>query len=165
MISYLDSAISKIDTAISQQQKMIDLLNERKQIIINNAVTKGLDPNVKMKDSGVDWIGEIPEHWKMNKFRNLFKTRTGITFTKDQLEEEGDPVISYGQIHSKDNFGASVNPVLIRHIPSSLTEGKGGALAYKGDFYLLILQKILKDVEIVCVLIQKILFMQDTIQY
>lgn len=134
MISYLDSAISKIDTAISQQQKMIDLLNERKQIIINNAVTKGLDPNVKMKDSGVDWIGEIPEHWKMNKFRNLFKTRTGITFTKDQLEEEGDPVISYGQIHSKDNFGASVNPVLIRHIPSSLTEGKGGALAYKGDF-------------------------------
>ena len=134
MVSYLDSSIAKIDTAISQQQKMIDLLNERKQIIINNAVTKGLDPNVKMKDSGVDWIGEIPEGWKMNKFRNLFKTRTGITFTKDQLEEEGDPVISYGQIHSKDNFGASVNPVLIRHIPSSLTEGKGGALAYKGDF-------------------------------
>ena len=134
IVSYLDTVTSQIDTAISQQQKMIELLNERKQIIINNAVTKGLDPNVKMKDSGVDWIGEIPEHWEMNKFRNLFKTRTGITFTKDQLEEEGDPVISYGQIHSKDNFGASVNPVLIRHIPSSLTEGKGGALAYKGDF-------------------------------
>lgn len=63
--NYLDATTSKIDAAIAQQQKMIDLLNERKQIIINNAVTKGLDPNVKMKPSGIDWIGDIPEHWKM----------------------------------------------------------------------------------------------------
>ena len=63
--AYLDEQTAKIDTAIAQQQKMIDLLNERKQIIINRAVTKGLNPNVKMKDSGVEWIGEIPEHWKM----------------------------------------------------------------------------------------------------
>lgn len=61
--NYLDAATSKIDEAIGQQQKMIDLLNERKQIIINNAVTKGLDSNVPMKDSGVEWIGKIPEHW------------------------------------------------------------------------------------------------------
>ena len=67
--NYLDSATSKIDEAIAQQQKMIDLLNERKQIIINNAVTKGLDPNVKMKPSGIDWIGDIPEHWEMRKAR------------------------------------------------------------------------------------------------
>lgn len=131
---YLDTATAKIDEAIAQQQKMIDLLNERKQIIINNAVTKGLNPDAPMKDSGVDWIGEIPEHWEINKFRNLFKTRTGITFTKAQLEEEGEPVISYGQIHSKENWGASVNPVLIRHIPASLTKGKESALAFKGDF-------------------------------
>ena len=132
--NYLDSTTAKIDEAIAQQQKMIDLLNERKQIIINNAVTKGLNPDAPMKDSGVDWIGEIPEHWEINKFRNLFKTRTGITFTKAQLEEEGEPVISYGQIHSKENWGASVNPVLIRHIPASLTKGKESALAFKGDF-------------------------------
>ena len=134
MVAYLDNATAKIDEAIAQQQKMIDLLNERKQVIINNAVTKGLDPDVPMKDSGVDWIGEIPEHWEINKFRNLFKTRTGITFTKAQLEEEGEPVISYGQIHSKENWGASVNPVLIRHIPASLTKGKESAIAFKGDF-------------------------------
>ena len=132
--NYLDSATAKIDEAIAQQKKMIDLLNERKQIIINNAVTKGLNPDTPMKDSGVDWLGEIPEHWEINKFRNLFKTRTGITFTKAQLEEEGEPVISYGQIHSKENWGASVNPVLIRHIPASLTKGKESALAFKGDF-------------------------------
>lgn len=134
IVSYIDLQSTKIDEAIAQQQKMIGLLNERKQIIINNAVTKGLNPDAPMKDSGVDWIGEIPEHWEINKFRNLFKTRTGITFTKAQLEEEGEPVISYGQIHSKENWGASVNPVLIRHIPASLTKGKESALAFKGDF-------------------------------
>ena len=64
MVAYLDSATSKIDEAISQQQKMIDLLNERKQIIINNAVIKGLDPNVKLKPSGINWIGDIPSHWE-----------------------------------------------------------------------------------------------------
>ncbi|MBR2191788.1 MAG: restriction endonuclease subunit S [Bacteroidaceae bacterium] len=70
--NYLDAATSKIDEAIGQQQKMIELLNERKQIIINNAVTKGLDPNVPMKDSGIEWIGEIPEHWEVIPYRYLF---------------------------------------------------------------------------------------------
>ena len=132
--AYLDTAIAMIDSAIAQQQKMIDLLNERKQIIINRAVTKGLNPNVKMKNSGVEWIGEVPEHWEINKFKNLFKTRTGITFTKAQLVEFGEPVISYGQIHSKNNWCASVNPDLIKYIPAMLTEGNQGALAEKGDF-------------------------------
>ena len=132
--NYLNTATAKIDAAIAQQQKMIDLLNERKQIIINRAVTKGLNPNAKMKDSGVEWIGEVPEGWEMNKFKNLYKTRTGITFTKAELVEFGERVISYGQIHSKENWRASVNPDLIRYIPMSLTEGKSGALAEKGDF-------------------------------
>lgn len=70
--NYLNSVTSKIDEAISQQQKMIDLLNERKQIIIQNAVTKGLDPNAKMKDSGVEWIGEIPENWEVIKCSYVF---------------------------------------------------------------------------------------------
>ena len=72
IVTYLDAATSKIDEAIAQQQKMINLLNERKQIIINNAVTKGLDPNVKMKPSGIDWIGDIPEHWQLIPYRYLF---------------------------------------------------------------------------------------------
>jgi len=72
--NYLDSATSKIDEAIAQQQKMIDLLNERKQIIINNAVTKGLDPNVKMKPSGIDWIGDINENWDLYKLKHLLKS-------------------------------------------------------------------------------------------
>ena len=71
--NYLDTATAKIDAAIAQQQKMIDLLNERKQIIINRAVTKGLNPNAKMKDSGVEWIGEVPEHWEVRKVKYILR--------------------------------------------------------------------------------------------
>lgn len=73
IVRYLDAATSKIDKAIAMQQKMIDLLNERKQIIIQNAVTKGLDKNVEMKDSGVEWIGMIPKHWKVRRGKFLFR--------------------------------------------------------------------------------------------
>ena len=83
VVEYLDAATSKIDEAIAQQQKMIDLLNERKQIIINNAVTKGLDPNVKMKPSGIDWIGDIPEHWSEIE-KQMYEVRNG-----DMLIVEG----------------------------------------------------------------------------
>lgn len=76
---FLEKGTNKIDAAIAQQQKMIDLLNERKQIIINNAVTKGLDPNVKMKPSGIDWIGEIPEHWEIKPLKYCARTNSGST--------------------------------------------------------------------------------------
>lgn len=80
IVEYLDSITFQIDKAIAQQQKMIDLLNERKQIIINNAITKGLDPNVKMKDSGVEWIGEIPEHWEVRRLKSITsKIGSGVT--------------------------------------------------------------------------------------
>lgn len=79
IVRYLDSATSKIDKAIAMQQKMIDLLNERKQIIIQNAVTKGLDENVEMKDSGVEWIGMIPKHWKILKLKRCASIKTGTT--------------------------------------------------------------------------------------
>lgn len=73
IVRYLDSATSEIDKAIAMQQKMIDLLNERKQIIIQNAVTKGLDENVEMKESGVEWIGKIPKHWEVRRGKFLFR--------------------------------------------------------------------------------------------
>ena len=72
IVAYLDKVTSKIDAAIAQQQKMIELLNERKQIIINNAVTKGLDPTAKMKPSGIPWLGNIPAHWELFRLKYLF---------------------------------------------------------------------------------------------
>ena len=90
--NYLDTATAKIDAAIAQQQKMIDLLNERKQIIINRAVTKGLNPNAKMKDSGVEWIGEVPEEWEVRKLKHIAKLQSGETISSDNFTEAGYPV-------------------------------------------------------------------------
>lgn len=101
--SYLDSATSKIDEAIAQQQKMIDLLNERKQIIINNAVTKGLDPNVKMKDSGVDYIEQIPEHWEVIKASYIYNHIGSGTTPKsgqdDYYSEDGFFFLQTGDLN------------------------------------------------------------------
>lgn len=93
--SFLDEKCGKIDTAIKQKQKLIELLKERKQIIIQNAVTKGLDPDVKMKDSGVEWIGEIPEHWEATSTKNVLSIPiTDGPHTTPMLVEEGIPFIS-----------------------------------------------------------------------
>lgn len=87
--SYLDTATSEIDKAIAMQQKMIDLLNERKQIIIQNAVTKGLDENVEMKESGVEWIGKIPKHWGLVKIKHLAKLQSGSNLTSNDISDIG----------------------------------------------------------------------------
>lgn len=91
IVRYLDSATSEIDKAIAKQQKMIDLLNERKQIIIQNAVTKGLDENVEMKESGVESIGRIPIGWKIKKLKYVMRSFGRIGFrgygTKDIVDE------------------------------------------------------------------------------
>lgn len=71
--SYLDEKIAKIDAFISGKEKFIELLKEQKQIIINDAVTKGLNKNAKFKDSGVEWLGEIPSHWEIRKVKNIFQ--------------------------------------------------------------------------------------------
>lgn len=85
--SYLDEKCGKINGAIDVQKKKIDLLNELKQTIITNAVTKGLNPDAPMKDSGVEWIGEIPEHWKIKRTRFLCNIQTG---DKDTVNREDD---------------------------------------------------------------------------
>lgn len=105
IVAYLDSATSKIDEAIAQQQKMIDLLNERKQIIINNAVTKGLDPNVKMKPSGIDWIGDIPEHWEVKKLKHVCQAFGRIGFrgySATDLVDEGEGCITLSPSNMRD---------------------------------------------------------------
>ena len=104
--TYLDKATAKIDEAIAQQQKMINLLNERKQIIINNAVTKGLNPDAPMKDSGVDYIGLIPEHWVVRRMASLGVFSKGGGISRDNLLEEGEPAILYGDIYTKYNYFA-----------------------------------------------------------
>lgn len=98
--AFLDDKTAKIDRAIAQKEKMIALLKERKQIIIQNAVTKGLDPNTKMKDSGVEWIGEIPEGWEVKRLKVIVKSRTGFAFPSDRFVNEGIPLVRIGDLDS-----------------------------------------------------------------
>lgn len=77
---YLDYKTGIIDQLISKKQKLIELLKEKRQAIINEAVTKGLNPKAKMKDSGIEWLGEIPEDWKITPFRFIAdKIGSGVT--------------------------------------------------------------------------------------
>lgn len=75
IVEFLDKKTTQIDEAITIKERQIALLKERKQIIIQKAVTQGLDPNVPMKDSGVDWIGKIPAHWEVRRSKFLFAQR------------------------------------------------------------------------------------------
>jgi len=76
--NYLDKATAKIDTLIQKQEKLIELLKEKRQALISHAVTKGLNPDAKMKESGIEWLGEIPEHWEVKKFKYLFEIKKRI---------------------------------------------------------------------------------------
>ena len=80
--NFLDQKTAQIDKAIAIKEKQIELLKERKQIIIQKAVTQGLDPNVPMKDSGADWIGKLPKHWSITRLKFHSNIQSGITLGK-----------------------------------------------------------------------------------
>ncbi|GHU60199.1 hypothetical protein FACS1894171_0700 [Clostridia bacterium] len=132
--SYLDRKTSAIDTLIADKQKLIALLKEKRQAIISEAVTKGLDPSVPMKDSGVEWIGEIPATWEVKRFGTLFSFGRGLNITKADLEDEGIPCVSYGDIHSR--YGFEVNPKKhhLRCANESYLQSMPEALLKYGDF-------------------------------
>jgi type I restriction enzyme S subunit len=72
--SFLDRETAKIDALIAEQQRLIELLQEKRQAVISHAVTKGLNPDVPMKDSGIEWLGEVPEHWKVAPLKQIVST-------------------------------------------------------------------------------------------
>lgn len=83
--SFLDHETAKIDNLIEKQQQLIELLKEKRQAVISHAVTKGLNPDVPMKDSGVEWLGEVPDHWELVPLKYLCNFSGGGTPTKDNL--------------------------------------------------------------------------------
>lgn len=74
---FLNYETAKIDALITEQQRLVELLQEKRQAVISHAVTKGLNPDAPMKDSGVEWLGEVPEHWEIRKASQLFTTQKG----------------------------------------------------------------------------------------
>jgi type I restriction enzyme, S subunit len=90
--NFLDKKTAQVDEAVAIKQQQIELLKERKQIIIQQAVTQGLNPDAPMKDSGVDWIGKIPEHWQVKKLKYLIKFVGGGTPSKENSDFWGGDV-------------------------------------------------------------------------
>ena len=102
IVDFLDQKTAEIDEAIAKKQKLIELLQEQKAILINRAVTKGLNPNVTMRDSGIEWIGKIPEHWKITRLGYYSKVSNGSTPSRENIAYWNNgtiPWVSSGKVN------------------------------------------------------------------
>ena len=100
--NFLDFETAQIDTLIEKQQTLIQLLKEKRQAVISHAVTKGLNPDAPMKDSGVEWLGEVPEHWSVKSYRHaskIYRGKFGHRPRNDPAFYDGDyPFIQTGDV-------------------------------------------------------------------
>ena len=102
---YLDKKTRQIDSLVEKIQKKIELLTEQRASLINHYVTKGLDPNVEMKNSGVEWIGVIPKHWGLVKLKYLFSLQAGKDPKSVEIENGKYPIFGTGgEISRADDF-------------------------------------------------------------
>lgn len=100
--NYLDKATDKIDTLISKQTKLIELLKEKRQAVISTAVTRGLDSTVAMKDSGVEWLGEIPKHWEVKKLKFIAYAKPSNVDKKSKEDEKDVLLCNYTDVYYND---------------------------------------------------------------
>ncbi len=131
---FLDRECGKIDGLKADIQAQIDTLEQYKRSVITEAVTHGLNPSAPMKDSGISWVGDIPQNWEIKRLKYLFKFCKGLPITKDNLIDQGLPVISYGQIHAKTNNGVDVRPHLLRFVDFSYQTFYPLSQVMRGDF-------------------------------
>ena len=99
IVKYLDWQTSKINTLIKVKKKQIELLKEQKQAVINKAVTKGLDDTIPMKDSGIEWLGKVPEHWTIRNLGSFASLQNGISESGDFFTK-GFPFVNYGDVYN-----------------------------------------------------------------
>lgn len=129
IVSYLDHQTAIIDELIAQKEQLITLLKQKRQAVINEAVTKGLNPNAKMKDSGIEWLGEVPESWKVVSLRYLGECQNGISKSGDFFGK-GDPFISYSDVYKND-----VLPSIVNGLVESTPEDKENFSVIEGDVF------------------------------
>ena len=105
--AFLDYKTNLIDATIEKKKRLIELLKEKRQAVINEAVTKGLNPNAKMKDSGVEWLGEIPEHWNVVRLKQISNAfgRIGYRgYTTEDIVGEDEGAITISPSNMKGNY-------------------------------------------------------------
>lgn len=128
IVRFLDWKVSGINKLISNYRYQIALLDEMKQRKIDEAVIKGIRKSVLTHNDDIRWNIDYPEHWQIQRVRESFSFRKGLSITKANLEETGIAVISYGQVHSKKNSGVALNGDLIRYVNESYLTTNQSAL-------------------------------------
>lgn len=101
IVNLLDRETARIDALIEKKTRFIELLREKRQALITHAVTKGLDPNVKMKDSGVEWLGEVPEHWMIRPFKVCIDFQEGPGVMAADFCNEGVPLLRVAGVQGR----------------------------------------------------------------
>jgi len=100
--NFLDKKTAQIDALIEKDKKLIALLKEKRTALINHAITKGLDPNAKMKDSGIEWIGEIPKEWEVRKLKYIALIRISNVDKKSKPNEEEVFLCNYNEVYNNE---------------------------------------------------------------
>ena len=100
--NYLDKQTSKINKIITKNNKLIHLLKEKRDTLINQTVTKGLNPNVPMKDSGIEWIGKIPKHWEVEKIKNIAQVKPSNIDKKSKDNEPSVLLCNYADVYNTE---------------------------------------------------------------
>lgn len=126
---FLDYKLAKINRFIQKKKQLIKLLNEQKAAIINQAVTKGLDPNTKMKDSGIEWLGEIPEHWQKHKIKYLISKPIAGAWGTEPQNDDND--ITCVRVADFNEYDIKTDNLTIRNI-----EAKTEQILKPGDLLL-----------------------------
>lgn len=134
IVRFLDWKVSGINKMMVTYRREITMLNEVKQQIIDRAVIRGLHDQGQIHNDDIRWAITYPRHWKLQRIRESFAFRKGLSITKANLEESGVAVISYGQVHSKKNSGTALNDELIRYVNESYLHTNPSCIVKRGDF-------------------------------
>jgi type I restriction enzyme, S subunit len=98
LVTFLDRETAKIDALVAEQQRLVELLKEKRQAVISHAVTKGLNPDATMKPSGVDWLGDVPSHWIVTSIKYFSKLQRGHDLTDSERTDGTYPVVTSGGV-------------------------------------------------------------------
>ncbi|HDZ5054997.1 TPA: restriction endonuclease subunit S [Campylobacter jejuni] len=126
IVNFLDEKCEQIANFIEKKEKLISLLKEQKQALINETITKGLNKNVNFKDSGIEWLGEIPQHWEVRKLKYLGNFQNGISINSEAFGA-GYPFVSYGDVYNNIsipfNIKGLINSIIIDRKIYSVKQG------------------------------------------
>jgi len=125
--AFLDYETAQIDALIAKQQRLIALLEEKRQAVISHAVTKGLDKSTPLRPSGIDWLGDVPAHWTVSSLKHFVRTTNGFGFSSADFRDEGVPFIRAGNIKNKSVIQPSI------FLPKKVVENYERVVLLGGD--------------------------------